>query len=161
MFAGVINAWRIWREASRMEKSKPRARRIGDELEFLPAAVEVLESPTSPVGRAVAFLIMALFIAVLAWAYFGRIDMVATAHGRIVPGGQVKVVQSFAPGVVQEIRVRDGQQVAQGELLIKLDPLEQEVDTTKLQKEHDIAAAEAARLQAFLAFLGDPSLEVE
>jgi len=161
MFAGLINAWRIWRHASAMEKSRPRARRRGNELEFLPAAVEVLESPASPVGRAVAFLIMALFATVVAWACFGHIDMVATAHGRIVPGGQVKIVQSFAPGVVQEIRVRDGQRVAQGELLIKLDPLEQEVDTTKLQKEFDIATTEATRLQAFLDFLGDPSRDVE
>ncbi|MDD9874181.1 MAG: HlyD family type I secretion periplasmic adaptor subunit, partial [Gammaproteobacteria bacterium] len=71
------------------------------------------------------------------------------------------IVQSFAPGVVQEIRVRDGQHVEQGELLIKLDPLEEEVDTTRLQKEHAIASTEAARLEAFLNFLGDPSLDVE
>lgn len=161
MLAGALNALRIWRAAAKREKSKPAARPISDELEFLPAAVEVLESPASPAGRATAFLIMALFVAALAWAVFGRIDMVATAHGRIVPGGQVKIVQSFAPGVVQEIRVRDGQHVTQGELLIKLDPLEEEVDTTRLQKEHAIAATEAARLEAFLAFLGDPSLDDE
>lgn len=161
MFAGALNAWRIWREAAKREKSKPAAKRISGELEFLPAAVEVLESPASPAGRAVAFLIMALFIAALAWAMFGRIDMVATAHGRIVPGGQVKIVQSFAPGVVQEIRVRDGWHVERGELLIKLDPLEEEVDTTRLQKERAIAATEVARLEAFLAFLGDPAPDQE
>ena len=161
MFAGVVNAMRVWRQASALEKSKPAVKRRGGELEFLPAAVEALESPASPAGRAVAFLIMALFAATLAWAFFGRIDMVATAHGRIVPGGQVKIVQSFAPGVVQEIRVRDGQHVEQGALLIKLDPLEQEVDTTKLQKELDIASTEAARLEAFLDFLNDPSPDVE
>jgi len=161
MFAGALNALRIWRQASALEKSKPTVKRRGGELEFLPAAVEVLEAPASPAGRAVAFLIMALFAAPLAWAVFGRIDMVATAHGRIVPGGQVKIVQSFEPGVVQEIRVRDGQHVEQGELLIKLDPLEEEVDTTRLQKEHAIASPQAARLEAFLAFLNDPSLDEE
>lgn len=153
MFAGAFNAARIWRQAVALEKSRLAVKREKNELEFLPAAVELLESPPSPAGHALAFLMMGLFAALLAWSFFGRIDMVATAHGRIVPGGNVKIVQSFEPGVVQEIRVRDGQRVQQGDVLIKLDPLEAEADTQKLEQEHAMASHQAARLKAFVAFL--------
>ena len=157
MAAGLFKAVRIWRQAAALEKSRPAIKRQKNELEFLPAAVELLESPASPAGHAVVFLIMGLFVAVVAWAVFGRIDMVAVAHGRIIPGGHVKIVQSVEPGVVQEILVRDGQHVEQGELLIRLDPLEAQADTAKLEKAHAIATLEAARLKVFLAFLNGHS----
>ena len=55
------------------------------EAEFLPAAVEILESPASPLGRAVA-LALALFAAIaILWACVGEIDIVAVAQGKIVP----------------------------------------------------------------------------
>jgi hemolysin D len=40
-----------------------RVVRRGDELEFLPAALEIIETPASPAGRAIAFTI----IAFLSW----------------------------------------------------------------------------------------------
>ncbi len=79
--------------------------------------------------------------------------MVAVAQGRIIPGGNVKIVQTFESGVVDMIYVKDGQRVKQGELLIKLDPLDAEVDTEKLNAEHRIARFEIVRFEALLSFL--------
>ena len=67
--------------------------------------------------------------------------------------GHVKIVQSFEPGIVQEILVQDGQRVENGDLLIKLDTLEAEVDKVELEKEHRVALQEVMRLEAFLKFL--------
>ena len=66
-----------------------------DELAFLPAALEIVETPPSPIGRAIGLTIIAMFSAALAWACFGHIDIVATATGKIVPSGRSKVVQPF------------------------------------------------------------------
>ena len=45
--------------------------RRGIELEFLPAALEVLETPASPMGRAIAATIILFFVTAIAWAIFG------------------------------------------------------------------------------------------
>src|SRR5947199_10085041 len=88
------------------------------ELEFLPAALEIVETPPSPRRRAIAATIMLLFCAALGWSAWGTIDIVASASGKIVPSGRTKVMQPFETGVVRSIRVQDGQSVQAGEVLI-------------------------------------------
>ena len=52
-----------------------------DEREFLPAALEVLETPPSPAGRAMAMVIGVFFLIATAWAFLGKVDVLATAPG--------------------------------------------------------------------------------
>ncbi len=93
-----------------------------DELAFLPAALEIVETPPSPIGRAIAFTIIAVFGIALAWACIGTVDIVAVAPGKIIPTGRTKTIQPFETGVVRAIHVRDGQSVRGGDVLIELDP---------------------------------------
>lgn len=91
------------------------------QLEFLPAAEEIIETPPSPFGRIVLWLIASLLVIAAAWSYFGRLDIVASATGRMVPEGSIKTVQPASSGVVTDIKVSEGQRVKQGDLLIQLD----------------------------------------
>ena len=62
----------------------PRAaRRDRHVLAFLPAALEIVETPPSPIGRAIALTLIAAFFAALAWASLGKVDMIASAQGMI------------------------------------------------------------------------------
>jgi len=70
-------------------------------LAFLPAALEIVETPPSPIGRAIGVTIIMLFCAALVWAWWGTIDIVASATGKIVPSGRTKVIQPFETGVVR------------------------------------------------------------
>ncbi|HOW99639.1 MAG TPA: hypothetical protein PK545_03380, partial [Deltaproteobacteria bacterium] len=68
--------------------------RMGDvERSFLPAALEVLETPPSPGGRLLARALMAFFAIGVVWACAGQVDIIATAGGKIIPSGRVKQVQ--------------------------------------------------------------------
>src|SRR6202034_3147290 len=96
--------------------------RSRDEFAFLPAALEIVETPPSPIGRAISLLIAALFCLAIALASFGQVDIVTTAPGKILPSGSIKVIQPFETGVVRAIHVQDGQAVAKGDVLIELDP---------------------------------------
>jgi hemolysin D len=127
-----------------------RGRRV-EEIAFLPAALEITETPPSPTGRAIAMALMALVCAVLAWSAWGTIDIVASATGRVVSSGRSKVVQPFETGVVRAIHVQDGQAVKSGDMLIELDPT---VNAAERDHLHDDLMAERlniARLRAALA----------
>lgn len=104
------------------------------ETEFLPAILEVTETPPSPVGRMVMWSIMVLLTAALLWAVLGKIDEVAVAEGKIVPLGQVKMVQAEDKGIVKKIYVKDGERVKKGQLLIEMDPTVSTADLESLQK---------------------------
>ena len=130
--------------------------RRGEELAFLPAALEVVETPPSPIGRAIATTIILLFCAALAWAWWGTIDIVASATGRIVPSGRTKVIQPFETGVVRSIRVDDGQAVKAGDVLIELDPTVNAAERDHLHSDLLAEQLNIARLRAALAAGDDP-----
>ena len=132
---------------------KPRDR---DELAFLPAALEIVETPPSPIGRAIGASVIALFTLALIWASIGRVDIVATATGKIIPNGHSKVIQPFETGVVRAIHVADGQSVNEGDVLIELDPTINASETTHLQSDLESAQLDIARLHAALADTDDP-----
>jgi hemolysin D len=131
----------------------PRAeiRRREQEIAFLPAALEITETPPSPVGRAIGASIIAVFCVALLWASLGSVDIVATATGKIVPGGRIKLIQPFETGVVRAIHVRDGQNVRAGDVLIELDPTMIEADQEREKSDLVAAELDVARLRAALA----------
>lgn len=131
----------------------PRAevRRREAEIAFLPAALEITETPASPVGRAIGASIVAVFCVALAWASLGSVDIVATSMGKIVPGGRTKLIQPFETGVVRAIRVRDGQSVKAGDVLIELDPTMTGADEERQKSDLAGAQLDVARLRAALA----------
>ena len=118
------------------------------ETEFLPAVLEVTETPPSPTGQKLLWLLVALVMIGLLWAIFGHVDEVAVATGKIVPVGQVKVVQAEDKGVVKAIHVRDGQRVKQGDLLIELDQTISSAEMTRLRKEVAYYLLDIERLQS-------------
>jgi hemolysin D len=138
--------------------SFPRARDRTNAVEkaFLPAALEIVETPASPAGRGVAAAIIVIFCFALAWASLGKIDIVASAPGRIVPTDGTKTIQPFEIGIVRAIHVRDGQHVSKGEVLIELDPGINESDRNHAQADLTATQLEIARLKAGLAEVDDP-----
>src|SRR5260221_4806620 len=114
---------------------RAQQKRRAQELAFLPAALEIVETPPSPIGRAIAAAIILLFCAALVWAWWGTIDIVASATGKILPGGRVKVIQPFETGVVRAIKVQDGQAVSAGDVLIELGPTVNEAERDHLRND--------------------------
>ncbi len=133
-----------------------RARRSEYEIAFLPAALEVVEKPPSPAGRAIGTTIIAFFCLALAWAALGTVDIVATAPGKIVPAGRTKVIQPFETDVVRAIHVRDGQSVKAGELLIELDPTMSGAELEHMKSDLLAAQLDFARYRAALAETENP-----
>jgi len=135
-----------------------RVERRRDELAFLPAALEIVETPPSPIGRAIVYTVVAVFGAALAWASIGRVDIVAVAPGKIIPSGRSKTIQPFETGVVSAIHVRDGQSVKIGDVLIELDPTMNAAELGHLKSDLMGSQLEVARLRAALA-KSDPLVE--
>jgi hemolysin D len=134
---------------------RAHARRV-EELAFLPAALEIVETPPSPIGRTIGATIILLFCAALVWAWWGTIDIVASATGKIVPSGRTKVIQPFETGVVRFIRVQDGQAVKAGDALIELDPTVNAAERDHLRNDLLAEQLNIARLRAALAAGDDP-----
>jgi hemolysin D len=141
------------RPARLLSRVSPR----GPEIEFLPAALEIIERPVSPMPRVVAGLMVGFFAVAFTWSWFGSVDIIATAPGKIIPSGRAKVIQPFEIGTIKAIHVDEGQHVVAGDLLIELDPTTNQADRDRFASDLMRAEVEAARLEAQLARIqGDP-----
>jgi hemolysin D len=122
-----------------------------DEREFLPAALEIVETPVSAVGRAMMGILVVLVAVAIVWACLGELDVVASANGRIIPSGQIKLIQPLEIGVVKRIMVADGDHVRAGDVLIELDTTTNAADRDKIARDLMQAELDIARLHATLA----------
>ena len=118
--------------------------------EFMPSALEIAESPPSPVGKTVIWGIFIIMITAIIWSTIGRVDEVAVARGKVVPNGRIKVVQSLEEGIITGIYVDEGERVKQGQLLLELDTTMKKVDKQALQTSLDIAKMEKLLLEKYL-----------
>ncbi|MEM1111637.1 MAG: HlyD family type I secretion periplasmic adaptor subunit [Pseudomonadota bacterium] len=121
--------------------------------EFLPAALEVQQTPPSPTGRLLLWLLLALFMVGLVWAYFGRVDIVVTAPGRVVPLGQVKRVQAPETARVKAILVTEGELVSKGQPLVELDATYAEADRGRIAESLESLAEQIAWRSALEGWL--------
>ncbi len=101
--------------------------------EFSPRLLEVVDRPPSPLPRVVTVALLLLLAFLVSWAFFGRLDIVARAQGKLVPKTRIKVVQPFEGGRVSKILVDDGQLVEAGQVLILMDKELSDADTEKLK----------------------------
>jgi HlyD family secretion protein len=101
----------------------------GEALDFAPSLLAIQERPPAPLSRAVLYALCALAGIFIAWACVGKLDIIATAEGRLIPGSYVKIVQPAEAGIVREILVHEGESVQPGQVLMRMDRQEAEADT--------------------------------
>lgn len=138
-----------WAEENRRRKD---GRAGWAETEFLPAALEITETPPSPVGRLILWMIVLAAATALVWAFIGELDQVAVAEGRLVPSGRLRSVEAAEQGVIRAIHVHEGQHVNAGDVLIELDPTIANADASSAKSELSTAALTRARDNALLAY---------
>lgn len=121
-----------------------------DKLAFLPAALEIQAAPPPKWSRSLLWVIMLLIVIAIAWASWAEIDIIATAQGKIVPSGQVKIIQPLETGVVKTIFIKEGQHVKAGDKLIALDNTSNVADADRLANELTGYKEDLARQVFFL-----------
>ena len=121
------------------------------ETVLAPALVRLRDTPPTGLLRAGLWGVLVLAAAVVAWLVLARLDIVASAGGKLVPASDLKIVQPAEPGVVRALHVRDGQRVRAGDVLIDLDTTLATADTRTLQAEDARRALDLRRLDAELA----------
>lgn len=141
---------RVFQAAWGMRVALDTPTRLQHETEFQPAALALRDTPIHPSPRWTMGLIVGLLTFAVAWASFGKVDVMATAEGKIVPNGEVKTIQSQDTAVVTAIHVADGQAVKKGDVLVDLDATDATSNASEAESALASARDEAARGRALL-----------
>lgn len=126
-------------------------------LDFAPGLLSIQESPPARLPRAVMYTVGVLFAILIVWAIFGKLDIIASAEGRLVPETYIKIVQPADAGIVQEILVKEGEQVQQGQVLMRMDTQLAKADAKTIGNDLALRSLQLRRIDAELA--GNPFLK--
>ena len=132
--------------------------RMADEAAFLPAALSLQDTPVHPAPRRLAWGLMALLLVAVLWSYFGQVDLVSVAPGRIIVSDRTKVIQPLEASVVKAVLVKDGDRVQAGQVLVELDATMATADKVNVQEQLDTVVSEERRTATLLQALGSGAL---
>lgn len=104
-----------------------------DPLDFSPGLLRIQAQPPTPFARMVLYGLLVLFAALLVWAAFGKLDVVASAEGKLLPQSYLKIVQPSEQGIIREILVAEGQAVKAGQVLMRMDTTLSDADGKEIQ----------------------------
>ncbi len=119
-------------------------------LDFAPAILSAQHALPMPFPRLVLYTFLALFGVLLVWAIFGKLDIVAVAQGKLVPETFLKVVQPAESGVIKEILVKAGDQVSEGQVLMRMDTSVSTADRKVLDTDFQFKSMQLRRIDAEL-----------
>lgn len=121
-----------------------------DSHEFEPILAEIEDSPVNPIGNAIFWTIIAFIVFAGLWMYLGKVDIVITARGQIIPTGEEKLVQSLDKGVVTTVAVKEGDYVTKDQIVAIISPAEHEpgLELNNLREEEVKVAEELGASRA-------------
>lgn len=131
-----------------LNKIRQHLRKINDSYEFKPLLSEIEESPVSPLGRFTFWTVVSLIIITILWLIIGKIDIVITARGIVIPDGEAKIIQPLETGVIKEILVKEGDFVRKDQLLVLIDTMATDAQLKTVKENLEISKEEAKRLEA-------------
>ena len=131
------------------EKGNPLV--LGSRTDNYIAKAILLEEAAPPVYwqttvKLIAYSLGAFFI----WALFANLDVVATAPGQVMPVQAVKIIQHVDGGRIAEIAVVDGQEVKEGQVLMRLNDTEAGAEYQTLSAKYWGLFTRVERLRALL-----------
>jgi len=156
-----IDLWRRYRivfQTAWIERyTYDHPQRTAHEAAFLPAHLELMETPIHPAPRWTMRVISLLVLSILFVSILGKLDIVVVANGELIPNSNVKIVQPAISGVVRAIYVRDGQRVSANQPLVELDTRQAAADAATARANRIHATLAIARAQALLRAVADGS----
>lgn len=148
----------VWRNVWSVREQLDPPKRSSEELAFLPAHLELTDTPVSAAPKWTARLIMAFAVLALLWSWLGQIDIVASATGKTSSGSRSKTIQPLETAVVRAVHVRDGQEVRRGEILLELEAVGSDSDVNQSEQAFQAAFLSRLRHEALLDALKNQTL---
>lgn len=106
----------------------------------------MLQSPRG--ARAILWSCAMFLLVLLVWAAFSHVEQVTRAQGKVIPAGQVQVVQNLEGGILAELHVKVGDTVKKGQLLLRIDETRFTSSLEQNKAKYFSNKAKAARLLA-------------
>lgn len=146
----LLKYYRVWKQVWKVRAQLDPPKREGDESVFLPANLEITETPLSVAPKYVSRVIMIFSLIALIWAIWGQIDIVAVTQGKTILSGRSKQIQALETSVIKSITVENGDYVRAGQILMELNGLGADSDSEQTHRALDASQLTKLRNEAIV-----------
>ncbi|WP_110643521.1 HlyD family type I secretion periplasmic adaptor subunit [Salinicola sp. CPA57] len=101
-----------------------------------------------PLARPVVWAVLICLVTFIGWSAWAHIAVVTHGEGRVIPVSRIQSIQSLEGGIIDEIKVREGDIVVQGQLLVRLSGTRFRSAYQETENQVQALDAAIARLQA-------------
>ena len=124
---------------------------LGSRTDNYIAKAILLEEASPPIYWQTTVKLITYSLAIFfIWALFANLDVVATAPGQVMPIQSIKIIQHVDGGRIASIDVVDGQEVKEGQVLMRLNDTEASAEYQTLSAKYWALFARVERLRALL-----------
>ena len=124
--------------------------KTNDLHEFHPLIVEIEERPLNPAGRAILWIVLAIITFSLLWLFLAKIDIVVSARGKVIPSGELQILQPIETGVITKINIKEGDFVKKGQILMQIDPSVTQTSLDAKEKDLLVLNLQIIRIEALI-----------
>lgn len=124
--------------------------KINDLHEFHPLIVEIEERPLNPAGRAILWIVLSIITFSIFWLFFAKIDIVVSARGKVIPIGELQILQPIETGVITKINIKEGDFVKKGQILMQIDPSVTQTSLSSKEKDLLVLDLQIIRIDALI-----------
>jgi hemolysin D len=110
-----------------------------------PSLQAVLDQPPAALPLRLTWACLGFAVIFGTWAWFGQVNEVAHAQGKLMPQGETYKVNPIEAGKVDQVFVKEGDTVKAGQVLMLLDTELAQHDIERLEKERTAAQTELAQ----------------
>lgn len=122
-----------------------------EDNEFMPEVDAATTRGVKLFAHALVLGVVAFMVVFIFWAQMAKLDEVTRGMGKVVPSGQVQVIQNLEGGIVDRLLVREGQIVEKGEVLIRIDNSLAEASLSEARAREYRLQAQVTRMEAEIA----------
>lgn len=155
-------SWLTWPVHFLLERWAPSVTK--EDKAWAEEAEDALMEQSPLHAKKILYAVAVVLVVLLIWASLTKVDEVTRGEGRVIPSKQVQVVQSLDGGIVTKILVREGQAVAVGDPLIRIDETRAVSSLRENQSQYISWMARQARLEALAegkAFNPPPQVKLQ
>ena len=121
---------------------------MNQQLPFPTGDVGTVRMKPRRASNVLLWAILLFLVVFVVWAHFTELDRTVRGQGRVVPSAQLQTVSNLEGGVVEEILVRTGDDIARGSPIIRLSPVASTAELGATQSQYAALGTKIERLGA-------------
>ena len=91
------------------------------DIEYMSSLSSAVLQKSTISSKIILWFIFITFLWFIVWASFAEVDEMTRGEGKVIPSGQVQVIQNLEGGIIADILVKEGDKVKKGDILLKVD----------------------------------------